>query len=125
MNTDKNSGSLHPILDDIAVDALIKPIEQVEAELVEAGVDVRSGVTRFRGIAASVVTNYRQQQQRDLPESIPEDTDSAIRILDQLLAMPQARESNMVMAFRDLDELTDSDKRQLAISLLELLKDNQ
>lgn len=124
MTSGKNLSSLHPILDDIAVDALTKPLEQVEAELIDAGIDIQAGVSRFRRVTASIVSEYHDQQYRELPSSVPEDVGSINSILDQLLAMPQVRESNMMMAFRDLEELSDSDKRQLAISLLELLKED-
>ena len=125
MTQDRDSESLHPILDDMALNAITQPIESLKQELTDAGINVQSDITRFKNIALSAVSQYQGHLLKRLPDVVPEDDESVSRLLEHLFTMPQVTGTNLMMGFRNLEELSVSDKRELTISLLDLIRDQQ
>ena len=125
MTQDRDSESLHPILDDMALNAITQPIDSLKQELADAGINVQSDITRLKNIALSAVSRNNDLQLRNLPDVVPEDDHGVSQLLEQLFTMPQVTGTSLMMGFRNLEELSVSDKRELTISLLDLIKDHK
>lgn len=122
MTHDRDSESCHPILDDMALDAIARPIEQLREELEEAGIDITVDITKFRRISQSAISEYQARQINELPDVVPEDAKGISQLLERLLTVPEVANSNLMVGFRNLENLTVNDERELTISLLELVK---
>lgn len=125
MTHNKDSESLHPVLDDMALNAIIQPIDSIKEELADAGINVKSDIARLRKNALSLLNQHQDLQLRKLPDVVPEDDESVSELLRLLFTMPQVAGTNLMMGFRNLEELSLSDKRELTISLLDLVKSDK